>query len=76
MAFERMRPFAVCSATRMCGYCVLIGAQKNGLRRLPAGLERAGTTGECARFTICRAQDFGLFWNSRCGASRAGVAAR
>src|SRR5271166_3499095 len=39
-AFERTRPCAVCSVIRMCGYCVSIDAQKNGLRRLRAGLER------------------------------------
>jgi hypothetical protein len=35
-----------------------------------------GTTGECGRFATCRAQDFGLFSNSKCGASRAAVAAQ
>jgi hypothetical protein len=35
----------------------------------------AGTTGGYGRFATCRAQDFGLFWNSKCGASHAAVAA-
>src|SRR5271169_6195352 len=39
-AFGRKRPYAVCSVILMCGYWVSIGAQKNGLRRLRAGLER------------------------------------
>jgi transposase len=34
------------------------------------GSRRAGTTGGCGRFAICRAQDFGLFWNSKCIACR------
>jgi hypothetical protein len=35
----------------------------------------AGTTGGYGRFATCRAQDFGLFWNSKCGALRAATAA-
>jgi len=35
----------------------------------------AGTTGGCGRFATFRAQAFGLFWNSKCGASRAAIAA-
>jgi hypothetical protein len=59
-AFERMRPFTVCSATRMCGYCVLIGAQKNGLRRLRAGLERLVRPADApgSRPAECRVSDF------------------
>jgi hypothetical protein len=40
------------------------------------GSGTAGTTGGCDRFAICRAQDFGLFWNSKCGAWRAAVVAQ
>src|ERR1700732_3131510 len=39
------------------------------------GSATAGTTGGCGRFATCRAQDFGLFWNSKCGASRVAIAA-
>jgi hypothetical protein len=39
------------------------------------GSRRAGTTGGYGKFATCRVQDCGLFWNSRYGASRAGVAA-
>jgi len=39
------------------------------------GSATAGTTGGCGRFATCRAQDFGLFWNSKCGASLAVIAA-
>src|ERR1700730_8654909 len=35
----------------------------------------AGTTGGCGRFAICRAQGFGFFWNSKCGASRVAIVA-
>jgi hypothetical protein len=39
------------------------------------GSGTAGTTGGFGRFATCRAQGFGLFWNSKCGASRAAIAA-
>ncbi len=38
--FRAKEPLAVCSVIRMCGYCVSIGAQKNAVRGLRAGLER------------------------------------
>src|SRR5208282_3449912 len=34
-----------------------------------------GTTGGCGRFATCRAQGFGLFLESECGASRAVISA-
>jgi hypothetical protein len=40
-----------------------------------AGFRRAGTIGGCGGFAICRAPGSGLFWNSKCGASRAAIAA-
>jgi hypothetical protein len=39
------------------------------------GSTPAGTTGGCGRFATFRAQYFGLFWSSKCGALRAAVAA-
>jgi hypothetical protein len=36
---------------------------------------RAGMTGGYGKFATCRVQDFGLFWNSKCGASRVGAVA-
>ena len=36
----------------------------------------AGTIGGYGKFATCRAQDFGLFWNSKCDASRAAVVAQ
>ena len=39
------------------------------------GSRRAGTIGGRVRCATCHVQDFGLFWNSKCGASRAGVVA-
>jgi ATPase subunit of ABC transporter with duplicated ATPase domains len=39
------------------------------------GSRRAGTTGGCGWFATCRAQDFGLFWNSKCVASHVAAAA-
>jgi hypothetical protein len=41
---------------------------KKRLAVFAEGSSRAGTTGGCARFATCRAQDFGLFWKSKCGA--------
>jgi hypothetical protein len=35
-----------------------------------------GTIGEYAGFVTCRAQDFGLFWNSKCDASLVAIAAQ
>ena len=40
------------------------------------GSGTAGTTGGCDRFAICRAQDFGFFSKSKCGAWRAAVVAQ
>ena len=41
-----------------------------------AGRSRsAGTIGGYVGFATCRALDFGLFWNSKCDASRAAIAA-
>src|SRR5262249_62029382 len=39
------------------------------------GSRRAGTTGGGDRVATCRGQDFGLFWDSKCGASQAAAAA-
>jgi hypothetical protein len=39
------------------------------------GFSRVGTTDGGDTFATCRVQDFGLFWNWKCGASRAAVAA-
>src|SRR5260370_23863943 len=39
------------------------------------GSRRGGMTVGRGRFATCRVQDFGLFWNSKCGASPAAVAA-
>jgi hypothetical protein len=39
------------------------------------GFRRGGTTDGCGMFATCRVQDFGLFWNWKCGASRAAVVA-
>jgi hypothetical protein len=39
------------------------------------GFRRAGTTDGCGMFATCRVPDFGLFWNSKYGASRAAVVA-
>jgi len=36
---------------------------------------RVGTTDGCDMFATCRVQDFGLFWNWKCGVSRAAVVA-
>jgi hypothetical protein len=36
---------------------------------------RGGTIDGRAMFATCRVQDFGLFWNSKYGASRVGVVA-
>jgi hypothetical protein len=36
---------------------------------------QAGTTDACGGFATCRALDFGLSWNSRCGVSHAAIAA-
>jgi hypothetical protein len=42
-----------------------------------AGLpRRVGTIGACGKFAICRAADFGLSWNWKCGAWLAAVAAQ
>jgi len=35
----------------------------------------AGTIGGYGKFATCRARDFGLFWNSKCDASRVAVVA-
>src|SRR5258707_11683817 len=40
------------------------------------GSTTAGTIGGCGRFATCRAQDFGLFSNSKCVASRAATVKR
>src|ERR1019366_5248769 len=37
--------------------------------------QSAVVAGGYGEFATCRVQDFGLFWNSKCGASRAGVVA-
>ena len=74
-AFGRKRPCAACSVIRMCGSLRLDRRSKKRFAAVAGRSGRAGTTGGCGRFATCRAQGFGLFWNSRCGASRAAVAA-
>jgi hypothetical protein len=49
---------------------------KKRFAAVAGGSGTAGTTGGCGRFATCRAQDFGLFWNSKCDASRAAVVAQ
>jgi len=49
-------------------------AQKNGLDGAD-GSRRAWYDRRVRQVRDCRAQDFGLFWNSKYGASRAAVAA-
>jgi len=39
------------------------------------GFRRGGTTDGCGMFATCRVQDFGFFWNWKCGASHAAVVA-
>jgi hypothetical protein len=48
---------------------------KKRFAAVAGGSTPAGMTGAFGRFATCRAQDFGLFWNSKCGASRAATAA-
>src|ERR1700724_352428 len=48
---------------------------KKRFAAVAAGPGTAGTTGGCGRFATCRAQDFGLFWNSKCRGSRVAIAA-
>src|SRR6202521_1049820 len=45
---------------------------KKRFAAVAGGSGTAGTTGGCGRSATFRAQDFGLFWNSKCGASRRG----
>jgi hypothetical protein len=49
---------------------------KKRFAAVAGGSGTAGTTGGCDRFAICRAQDFGLFSKSKCGAWRAAVVAQ
>jgi hypothetical protein len=49
---------------------------KKRFAAVAGGAGTAGTIGGCGRFATCRAQDFGLFWNSKCDASRAAVVAQ
>src|SRR3984893_19213076 len=48
---------------------------KKRFAAVAGGSGTAGTTGGCGRFAICRAQGFGFFWNSKCGASRVAIVA-
>ena len=57
----------------------VVGLERRSKKRFAAaaGWSRtAGTTGGYGKFATCRAQDFGLFWNSKYGASRAAVVAQ
>lgn len=51
-------------------------ALKKWLAAVACGGGSAGTIDQCGKFAICRAQDFGLFWNSKCDASRVGAVAQ
>ena len=56
----------------------IVRLDRRSKKRLAVVADRsstAGTTVGCGRFATCRAQDFGLFWNSKCGASHAATAA-
>jgi hypothetical protein len=48
---------------------------KKRFAAVAGGFSRVGTTDERDMFATCRVQDFGSFWNWKCGASRAAVAA-
>jgi hypothetical protein len=48
---------------------------KKRFAAVAGGFRRAGTTDGCGVFATCRVPDFGLFWNSKYGASRAAVVA-
>jgi hypothetical protein len=49
---------------------------KKRFAAVAGGSGTAGTTGGCDRFATCRAQDFGLFSKSKCGAWHAAVVAQ
>jgi hypothetical protein len=49
---------------------------KKRFAAVAGGSGTAGTIGGCDRFATYRAQDFGLFWNSKFGAWRAAVVAQ
>jgi hypothetical protein len=49
---------------------------KKRFAAVAGGSEAAGTTDGCGRFATCRAQDFELFWNSKCDASRVAAVAQ
>jgi hypothetical protein len=49
---------------------------KKRFAAVAGGSGTAGTIVGCDRFATCRAQDFGLFWNSKFGAWRAAVVAQ
>jgi hypothetical protein len=51
-------------------------SKKKRFAAVAGGSGSAGTIGGYGKFATCRAQDFGLFWNSKCGASRAAVVAQ
>jgi len=56
----------------------IVGLERRSKKRFAAvagGSGMAGTIGGCGRFATCRARDFGLFWNSKCDASRVAVVA-
>jgi hypothetical protein len=48
---------------------------KKRLAAVAGVFRRAGTTDGRGVFATCRVQDFGLFWNSKCGAWRAAIVA-
>jgi hypothetical protein len=49
---------------------------KKRFAAVAGGSGAAGTIGGYGKFATCRAQDFGLFWNSKCDASRVAVVAQ
>jgi hypothetical protein len=49
---------------------------KKRFAAVAGGAGSAGTIGEYGKFAICRARAFGLFSNSKCGASRAAAVAQ
>jgi hypothetical protein len=48
---------------------------KKRFAAVAGGFKRGGTTDGCGVFATCRVQDFGLFWNWKCDASRVAVVA-
>jgi hypothetical protein len=59
-------------------YVRIVRLERRPKKRFAAvagGSGAGGTIGEYGKFATCRARDFGLFWNSKCDASRVAVVA-